>query len=98
MASVAKFIADPKQPQEKPEDDNMALREEIDQASMFEEIVGTSAALRRVLSLVCKVAPTDASVLVTGETGTGKELIARAIHKRSHRPSRAFVSVNCAAI
>jgi transcriptional regulator with GAF, ATPase, and Fis domain len=98
MASVAVFIADPKQPQEKPKGDKMALREEIDQATMFEEIVGTSAALQRLLSLVSKVAPTDAGVLVTGETGTGKELVARAIHRRSHRSSRAFVSVNCAAI
>jgi transcriptional regulator with GAF, ATPase, and Fis domain len=76
----------------------MALREEIDQTPMFEEIVRTSAALQRVLSLVSKVAPTDASVLVTGETGTGKELVARAIHKQSHRPSRAFVTINCAAV
>jgi transcriptional regulator with GAF, ATPase, and Fis domain len=98
MASVARIIADPKMSEEKPKGRNMALREEIDQASMFEEIVGTSAALQRVLSLVSKVAPTDASVLVTGETGTGKELVARAIHRRSHRSSRAFVSVNCAAI
>jgi transcriptional regulator with GAF, ATPase, and Fis domain len=98
MASVAIFIADPKQPQEKPKGDKMAVRKEIDQASAFEEIVGTSAALLRVLSLVSKVAPTDASVLVTGETGTGKELVARAIHRRSRRSSRAFVSVNCAAI
>jgi transcriptional regulator with GAF, ATPase, and Fis domain len=98
MASVAVLIADPKQPQEKPKGDQMALREEIDRASMFEEIVGTSAALQRVLSLVSKVAPTDASVLVTGETGTGKELVARAIHRSSRRSSRAFVSVNCAAI
>jgi formate hydrogenlyase transcriptional activator len=65
---------------------------------MFEEIVGASPALRAVLSRVSKVAPTDSTVLLTGETGTGKELIARAIHKRSHRSSRAFVSVNCAAI
>jgi len=65
---------------------------------MCDEIVGTSAALKRVLSLVSKVAPTDASVLVTGETGTGKELVARAIHRRSRRSSRAFVSVNCAAV
>jgi transcriptional regulator with GAF, ATPase, and Fis domain len=75
-----------------------AMREEINKAALFDEIVGTSSALQRVLSLVAKVAPTDASVLVTGETGTGKELIARAIHRQSRRSSRAFVSVNCAAI
>jgi PAS domain S-box-containing protein len=78
--------------------ENLALKEEIDQASMFEEIIGSSEKLRRVLVLVAKVAPTDSTVLITGETGTGKELIARAIHKRSHRAERAFVSVNCAAI
>ena len=78
--------------------ENIALREEIDKASMFEEIVGSSAALRKVLLEVAKVAPTDSTVLLTGETGTGKELIARAIHKRSRRSSRAFVNVNCAAI
>jgi transcriptional regulator with GAF, ATPase, and Fis domain len=78
--------------------ENIALREEIDKTSMFEEIVGTSRVLRRVLSSVTKVAPTDSTVLITGETGTGKELIARAIHKRSRRSSRAFVSVNCSAI
>jgi PAS domain S-box-containing protein len=78
--------------------ENLALKEEIDQTSMFEEIVGVSPALRAVLSRVSKVAPTDSTVLVTGETGTGKELIARAVHKRSQRSSRAFVSVNCAAI
>jgi formate hydrogenlyase transcriptional activator len=78
--------------------ENLALREEIDQASMFEDIVGTSPALRAVLARVSKVAPTDATVLITGETGTGKELMARAIHKRSRRSTRAFVSVNCAAI
>ena len=77
---------------------NLALKEEIAQASMFEEVVGASAALRAVLSRVTKVAPTDSTVLLTGETGTGKELIARAIHKRSQRSSHAFVSVNCAAI
>ena len=65
---------------------------------MFGEIVGTSAALQKVLALVSKVAPTDASVLVTGETGTGKELVARAIHRLSERSSKPFVSVNCAAI
>ena len=78
--------------------ENLALREEIDVARMFEEIVGSSPALQAVLSKVAKVAPSDSTVLITGETGTGKELIARAIHKRSHRSSRAFVSVNCAAI
>jgi transcriptional regulator with GAF, ATPase, and Fis domain len=80
------------------QDENLVLREQIDQALMFEEIVGASPALRAVLSHVSKVAPTDSGVLLTGETGTGKELIARAIHKRSRRSSRAFVSVNCAAI
>jgi len=79
-------------------DENVALREEIDKASMFEEIVGTSPPLRTVLSRVSKVAPSDSSVLITGETGTGKELVARAIHRRSGRSLRAFVSVNCAAI
>jgi PAS domain S-box-containing protein len=78
--------------------ENIALREEIDRSSMFEEIVGESPALQAVLAHVVKVAPTDSSVLITGETGTGKELIARAIHKRSQRAARAFVSANCAAI
>src|SRR5215468_328273 len=78
--------------------ENVALREELDKTSMFEEIVGSSEALRKVLSEVAKVAPTESTVLITGETGTGKELVARAIHKRSRRSSRAFVNVNCAAI
>ena len=65
---------------------------------MFEEIVGTSPALQPVLARVAKVARTDSTVLITGETGTGKELVARAIHRRSARGSRAFVSVNCAAV
>lgn len=78
--------------------ENLALREEIDITRMFEEIVGSSPALQSVLAKVAKVAPADSTVLVTGETGTGKELIARAIHKRSNRSTRAFVSVNCAAI
>src|SRR6202163_4825340 len=94
MASVAIFIADPKMSK----GHNMALREKIDKGSMCDEIVGSSGALQKVLSLVSKVAPTDASVLITGETGTGKELVARAIHRRSRRSSGAFVSVNCAAI
>src|SRR5258708_4499217 len=66
--------------------------------TMFEEIVGNSPALQQVLIRVAKVAPTDSTVLITGETGTGKELFARAIHKASKRSDRAFVSVNCAAI
>ncbi|HSU88436.1 MAG TPA: sigma-54 dependent transcriptional regulator, partial [Terriglobia bacterium] len=70
----------------------------IDRASMFEEIVGTSPALQTVFSRISKVAPTDSTVLITGETGTGKELAARAIHRRSNRAARAFISVNCAAI
>jgi PAS domain S-box-containing protein len=78
--------------------ENLVLKEEIDQASMFEEIVGTSDALRRVLVQVAKVAPTNSTVLLIGETGTGKELVARAIHKRSQRAPKTFVSVNCAAI
>jgi len=78
--------------------ENLALREEIDVNRMFEEIVGSSPPLQAVLSGVAKVAPTDSTVLITGETGTGKELIARAIHRRSQRSSHAFVSVNCAAI
>src|SRR5207245_875637 len=80
------------------QNENVVLREQIDQAFMFEEIVGTSPGLQEVLSRVMKVAPTDSSVLVSGETGTGKELVARAIHKRSRRSQRAFVSVNCAAL
>jgi transcriptional regulator with GAF, ATPase, and Fis domain len=78
--------------------ESIVLREEIDKTSMFEEIVGVSPPLRTVLSHVSKVAPTDSTVLITGETGTGKELIARAIHRRSPRSARAFVAVNCAAI
>jgi PAS domain S-box-containing protein len=91
-------IEDRKQAEQQLQNENVALREEIDKASMFEEIVGTSRPLQTVLSLISKVAPADSSVLVTGETGTGKELVARAIHKRSRRFSRPFVSVNCAAI
>jgi len=91
-------IEDRKQAEDRLQRENIALREEIDKTSMFEEIVGASPALRTVLSRISKVAPSDSTVLITGETGTGKELVARAIHRRSNRASRAFVSVNCAAV
>jgi formate hydrogenlyase transcriptional activator len=91
-------IEDRKRAEDRTKNENVALREEVDKASMFEEIVGTSAALQSVLTRVSKVAPTDSTILISGETGTGKELIARAIHKRSARSNRAFISVNCAAI
>ena len=91
-------IDDRKRAEDRTQRENLVLREEIEQVSMFEEIVGTSPAIQKVLARVAKVARTDSTVLITGETGTGKELIARAIHKRSARSSRAFVSVNCAAI
>lgn len=87
------FLASPET-----EDRDKALHERINDALMYEDIVGTSAALREVLSRVGKVAPTDSTVLITGETGTGKEMIARAIHRRSPRSSGAFVIVNCAAL
>jgi PAS domain S-box-containing protein len=91
-------IEDRKRAEETLQRENAALREELNQASMFEEIVGSSEPLRRVLSQISKVAPSDSTVLILGQTGTGKELIARAIHKRSKRASRAFIGVNCAAI
>jgi formate hydrogenlyase transcriptional activator len=96
--SASVDIDDRKRAEERLHQENVALREEIDKASMFEEIVGTSPALKSVISRISKVAPSDSTVLITGETGTGKELVARAIHRRSGRASRAFVSVNCAAI
>jgi PAS domain S-box-containing protein len=95
---AATDIEDRKQAEDSLRRENVALREEIDKASMFEEIVGACPALRAVLTRISKVAPSDSTVLITGETGTGKELVARAIHRRSNRASRAFVSVNCAAI
>jgi PAS domain S-box-containing protein len=91
-------IDERKQAEERTRQENVALREQIDQVFMFEEIVGSSPALKTVLSGIVKVAPTDSTVLITGETGTGKELIARAIHKSSQRAGHAFISVNCAAI
>jgi transcriptional regulator with GAF, ATPase, and Fis domain len=96
MGSVAVLIAHAGQSKERFQDDLVAPREVIDEGPLLEEIIGTSAGLRRALSLVSKVAPTNATVLVTGETGTGKELFARAIHQQSNRASRAFISVNCA--
>jgi len=91
-------IDDRKRAEDRTRNENVALREDIVRSSMFEEIVGSSEPLRRVLVQVSKVAPTDSTVLVSGETGTGKELIARAIHNRSKRSNRAFIRVNCAAI
>jgi formate hydrogenlyase transcriptional activator len=91
-------IDERKRAEERMRDENVALREQIDQAFMFEEIVGSSTALQTVLSALVKVAPTDSTVLITGETGTGKELVARAIHKRSQRSGQAFIGVNCASI
>jgi PAS domain S-box-containing protein len=91
-------IDDRKRSEERLQQENVALRQEIDETSMFEEIVGASSGLAAVLSRVSKVANSDSTVLITGETGTGKELVARAIHERSGRSSGAFVAVNCAAI
>jgi formate hydrogenlyase transcriptional activator len=96
--STGTDIEDRKRAEDRTRNENVALREEIDHASMFEEIVGSSDAIRQVLGQVTKVAPTDSTVLISGETGTGKELIARAIHKRSNRAARAFIRVNCGAI
>src|ERR1700741_3068121 len=84
--------------EERTRNENLALREQIDRDSMFEDIVGSSEALRKVLRQVTKLASSDSTVLILGETGTGKELIARGIHKRSKRADRAFIAVNCAAI
>jgi len=96
--STGTDIEDRKRAEDRTRNENVALREEIDHASMFEEIVGSADAIRQVLEQVAKVAPTDSTVLISGETGTGKELLARAIHKRSKRASRAFIRVNCGAI
>ncbi len=95
---IATDIEERKAREEKVVEENIALRQEVDTVSMFEEIVGTSPALERVLARIARVAPTDSTVLVSGETGTGKELVARAIHKRSERSSRPFIAVNCAAV
>jgi formate hydrogenlyase transcriptional activator len=84
--------------EERTRNENLALREQIDRDSMFEDIVGSSEALRKVLRQIAKLASSDSTVLILGETGTGKELIARSIHKRSNRADRAFIGVNCGAI
>src|SRR5947207_6123006 len=91
-------IDDRRRIEDRMRNETVALREELDRASMFEEIVGSSSALQRVLAQVAKVAQTDSTVLILGETGTGKELVSRAIHKRSRRSTGAFIRVNCAAI
>jgi PAS domain S-box-containing protein len=96
--ATATDIDDRKRAEDRLRNETIALREEIVRSSMFEEIVGSSEALRKVLEQVSRVAPTDSTVLIQGETGTGKELIARAIHNRSKRVNRAFIRVNCAAI
>jgi len=95
---AATDIQDRKQAEQRVHSENLVLREEIVRSSMFEEIIGSSDALRKALVQVSKVAPTGSTVLILGETGTGKELIARAIHNRSNRSARAFIRVNCAAI
>jgi len=94
--STATDIEDRKRAEDEIKKENIVLVRKSNKTSMFEEIVGVSAPLQSVLNDVTKVAPTDSTVLITGETGTGKELVARAIHKRSRRSARAFVSVNCA--
>src|SRR5262249_61682202 len=91
-------IDDRRRAEDRTRNENVVLREEIVRSSMFEEIVGSSDALRTVLAQIAKVPPTDSTVLIQGETGTGKELVARAIHARSRRATRAFIRVNCAAI
>jgi transcriptional regulator with GAF, ATPase, and Fis domain len=97
-AALERAFAEIKTLKDRLYEENVLLKEEIDKASMFEEIVGESPALRSVLARLARVAPTESTVLITGETGTGKELIARAIHKRSQRAAGPFVSINCAAV
>jgi len=95
---TATDIEERKQAENRIRNETIALREDIVRSSMFEEIVGSSEALRNILAQVSRVAPTDSTVLILGETGTGKELMARAIHNRSRRAGHAFIQVNCAAI
>jgi formate hydrogenlyase transcriptional activator len=96
--ATATDIDEQKRTEERLRNENLVLREEIDRSSMFEEIVGSSKPVRQLLKQVEKVSPSDSTVLILGETGTGKELVARALHRRSKRASRAFIRVNCAAI
>jgi len=96
--ATATDIDEQKKTEERLRNENLVLREEIDRSSMFEEIVGSSKPIHQLLNNVEKVAASDSTVLILGETGTGKELIARALHRRSKRANRAFVRVNCAAI
>lgn len=96
--TTATDIGDQKKIEERLRNENLVLREDIDTLSMFEEIVGSCKPMQQVLRYVEKVAPSDSTVLILGETGTGKELIARALHRRSRRANKAFVKVNCAAI
>jgi formate hydrogenlyase transcriptional activator len=96
--ATATDIDDRKRTEQRLQNENVALREEIDRSSMFEEIVGSCESMRQVMKQVAKVAPSDSTVLILGETGTGKELVARALHRRSKRAARAFIRVNCAAI
>jgi transcriptional regulator with GAF, ATPase, and Fis domain len=98
MASLAAMMANPMRSEDRFKREYIALTEELAKAEIFDGIIGKSRALQKVLALVSKVAPTDATVLITGETGTGKELVARAVHKRSERSSRLFAGINCAAV
>jgi formate hydrogenlyase transcriptional activator len=96
--SVARTdIEDAKQEAERTQSENLALREEVNRSASG-EILGSSDNVHKVLGEIARVAPTDSTVLILGETGTGKELVARAIHKQSRRAPRAFIRVNCAAI
>ena len=96
--ATATDIDDRKKAEEGLRNENLVLREDLDRFSMFDDIIGSSQSMREVLQQVAKVAPSDSTVLILGETGTGKEMIARALHRRSHRSARVFVRVNCAAI
>lgn len=83
---------------EQPEDEKLYLREEVDTMHNFKEIIGASHSLRETFRLVDQVASSDSTVLILGETGTGKELIAKAIHNNSKRKTKLMVKVNCAAL